>query len=92
MSPLRYTLYILFVKISNSLPSMRTTSGLYKKIVVIQSTRVVVSNVVTEIALACESRLSQFLANSVECFFESGIEKLASKWQQFIVQNRVYLI
>jgi len=40
---------------------------------------------------ACENRLSQFFANRDEGFYERGIMKLPSKWQQVIEQNGAYL-
>ena len=39
----------------------------------------------------CESRLSQFFANRGEGFYERGIMKLPSKWQQVVDQNGAYL-
>ena len=40
---------------------------------------------------ACENRLSQFFANRDKSFYERGIMKLPSKWQQVIEQNGAYL-
>lgn len=39
----------------------------------------------------CENRLSQFFANKDQGFYERGIMKLPSKWQQVIEQNGAYL-
>jgi len=39
---------------------------------------------------ACENRLSQFFANRNEGFYERGIMKLPSKWQQIIEQNGAF--
>ncbi|XP_045482048.1 ionotropic receptor 25a-like [Harmonia axyridis] len=41
---------------------------------------------------ACENRLSQFLANRDEGFYERGIMVLTSKFQQVIEQNGAYSI
>lgn len=40
---------------------------------------------------ACENWLSEFFANRDKGFFERGIMKLPSKWQQIIEQNGAYL-
>ena len=40
---------------------------------------------------ACENQLSQFFANRDKSFYEKGIMKLPSKWQQVIEQNGAYL-
>ncbi|QQP53934.1 Putative DD34D transposase, partial [Caligus rogercresseyi] len=40
---------------------------------------------------ACENRLSHFFANRDEGFYERGIMKLPSKWQQVMEQNGAYL-
>lgn len=39
---------------------------------------------------ACENRLDQFFANKDKSFYERGIMKLPSKWQQIIEQNGAY--
>ena len=40
----------------------------------------------------CENRLLEFLACRNQGFYERGIMKLPSKWQQVIEQNDTYLI
>ncbi|CAK9834554.1 Histone-lysine N-methyltransferase SETMAR [Anthophora retusa] len=40
---------------------------------------------------ACENHLSQFFANRDKDFYERGLMKLPSKWQQIIEQNGAYL-
>ena len=40
---------------------------------------------------ACEKRLSEFFANKEGGFYEGGIMKLPSRWEQIIEQNGAYL-
>ena len=40
---------------------------------------------------ACQNRLSQFFVNRDKGFYERGIMKLPSKWQQVVEQNGAYL-
>ena len=40
---------------------------------------------------ACQNRLSQFFVNRDKGFYEIGIMKLQSKWQQVVEQNGAYL-